>query len=349
MQDILKRTKLLMEYDTSKTLSENEILVEQASLADDVAKGLGVLRKGLGDDVVKLSKIVDNTGKSISTMDEFIKLSKAGRVMPTQLGKVQSQLLKNANLTVAQKGTMIDNFVSQAIKKRSGVGKSVTQISDDLASKGFPKDVADDIANKVGSYWKANKSGPAAFKNQGGKLKTLKRKRTKNPNPKAADHASKIEAELARVGSKSWPAWVKWGAGLGISAIALWWFFHDNDTVVPDDIPKVEPSLDTTPVIGDKCTTYTEGSSPYEKCEKSEVIRKVQGCLNNYYGANLRLDGKFGPLTQSALIDAGFGETFTDEQVNTICKVQISPEPTPGEDLNLPTPDADENIDALNV
>lgn len=343
MENILNRVKLLMEYDTSKTMSENILVIEQVSAVDDLLKGLNILKRaGVADDVFTKAGIqgLDNAGNlvPINTLDDFVKFGK--NMSPANLGKIQSNLLKSS-LPIADKAKYIENYVAKNIKGGFGKGLNSTQISDDLVSKGFPKDVADDIANKVTSHYsgikpitqttqKVTGTGGKIKKTRRGGKKNLKRKNQKNPTNTTTQQTQQIADEVAK-GGKTWRDWVKWGAGLGISAIALWWFFHDEETDVPDDIPEVEPSPESTPVIGDKCATYTEGSSPYKKCDKSEVIRKVQGCLNDYYGANLRPDGKFGPLTQSALIDAGFGETFTDEQVNTICKVQTSPEvpPTP--------------------
>ena len=53
--------------------------------------------------------------------------------------------------------------------------------------------------------------------------------------------------------------------------------------------------------------TYTQGC-------KSEVIRKVQGCLGG-----LVKDAKFGPRTNAALQSKGFSDGFKDSDVETIC------------------------------
>jgi hypothetical protein len=58
---------------------------------------------------------------------------------------------------------------------------------------------------------------------------------------------------------------------------------------------------------------YKSCSGTYEKGCKSDVIAKVQGCLG------LVTDGKFGPKTQAALTGKGF-TTFTDADVTKICE-----------------------------
>jgi hypothetical protein len=64
----------------------------------------------------------------------------------------------------------------------------------------------------------------------------------------------------------------------------------------------------------------------YQKGCKSDVIEKVQGCLNDDKKLNLDpklvIDGKFGSKTKDALVQKGFS-TFTDSDVEKICKKQL--------------------------
>jgi hypothetical protein len=60
--------------------------------------------------------------------------------------------------------------------------------------------------------------------------------------------------------------------------------------------------------------TYTQGC-------KSDVITKVQGCLN------IKTDGLFGPKTQGALESKGFKNGFTDKDVDKLCPVNVVVEP----------------------
>lgn len=63
---------------------------------------------------------------------------------------------------------------------------------------------------------------------------------------------------------------------------------------------------------------YKPCSGTYSKGCKSDVIAKVQGCLG------LVTDGKFGPKTQAALQAKGF-TTFTDAEVDKICNKPTTP------------------------
>jgi predicted phage tail protein len=70
----------------------------------------------------------------------------------------------------------------------------------------------------------------------------------------------------------------------------------------------------TKPKFRDCTGTYTQGC-------KSEVIRKVQGCLN------IKPDGLFGPKTQGALESKGYKTGFTDADVDKLCPANVVVEP----------------------
>jgi hypothetical protein len=79
-------------------------------------------------------------------------------------------------------------------------------------------------------------------------------------------------------------------------------------------IKKVKGS--TGPKFKDCTGTYTQGC-------KSDVIKKVQGCLN------VKPDGLFGPKTQRALESKGFKNGFTDADVDKLCVANVVVQPTP--------------------
>ena len=72
--------------------------------------------------------------------------------------------------------------------------------------------------------------------------------------------------------------------------------------------------------------SYIDCVGTYQKGCKSDVIEKVQGCLNDDKKLDLNpklvTDGKFGSKTKAALVQKGFS-TFTDSDVEKICKTQL--------------------------
>ena len=70
-----------------------------------------------------------------------------------------------------------------------------------------------------------------------------------------------------------------------------------------------------------KKSTYKDCKGTYTQGCKSDVIRKVQGCLN------VKPDGAFGPKTQGALESKGFKNGFTDADVDKLCPANVVVEP----------------------
>jgi len=94
---------------------------------------------------------------------------------------------------------------------------------------------------------------------------------------------------------------------------------EDSLLTVKDEAPVVGGAGGGT---GGGTGGYKSCSGTYEKGCKSDTIAKVQGCLG------LVTDGKFGPKTQAALSAKGF-TTFKDADVTKICEkttTEVEPE-----------------------
>jgi hypothetical protein len=93
---------------------------------------------------------------------------------------------------------------------------------------------------------------------------------------------------------------------------------EDSLLTIKDEDVKKEDGKNKTGGTGG----YKSCSGTYEKGCKSDTIAKVQGCLG------LVTDGKFGPKTQAALSAKGF-TTFKDADVTKICEkttTEVEPE-----------------------
>jgi hypothetical protein len=65
--------------------------------------------------------------------------------------------------------------------------------------------------------------------------------------------------------------------------------------------------------------TYYECSTfPLRKGCKGKLVMGMQVALNKYHNQSLKLDGYFGPQTELALEQAGFGKTLEREEVKTL-------------------------------
>jgi hypothetical protein len=113
---------------------------------------------------------------------------------------------------------------------------------------------------------------------------------------------------------------------------------EDSLLTLKDESPK-EDGKKTGGKTGGGTGGYKLCTGTYSFGCKSDVIAKVQGCLG------LVADGKFGPKTKATLSSKGF-TTFTDTDVEKICgKTQ----PTPTKDEFDVQVDADNAEDILNM
>ena len=77
----------------------------------------------------------------------------------------------------------------------------------------------------------------------------------------------------------------------------------------------------TEPKSGSPGITYIENNTfPFRLGDKGTRVRAIQLALNKFHGENLQTDGFFGPLTEAALVKAGFGKTLEDFEVNALLK-----------------------------
>jgi hypothetical protein len=143
---------------------------------------------------------------------------------------------------------------------------------------------------------------------------------------------AKVQDDLAKITAKqqqelvegvtkngwNWARVKRWGVGLGITGLALWWFFYDGDAEAPSDIPTDNSNADGG--------GGTSGGSKYTECPeelpikqycKNETIRKVQACLKM---PTRYQTGNFGPITQEYLESRSQdGTVITTETIIAVC------------------------------
>jgi hypothetical protein len=114
---------------------------------------------------------------------------------------------------------------------------------------------------------------------------------------------------------------------------------EDSLMSLKDEKPEEKKKSDSGGKNKGKTGGYKPCSGTYSYGCKSDVIGKVQGCLG------LVVDGKFGPKTKASLSGKGF-TTFTDADVDRICS---KTQPTPTKDEFSVQADADNAEDILNM
>lgn len=206
----LNRVKLLMNYDSKTTLSENieriklteskEILSEQTGKAflkaifgtqDDIAKAIKYGSKNakyaagvkLFDDVA----IYGNTG--LKSGDDVMKKLLAGQLTKSQLSELAKGLMKSGKATGSLRTTLTNKAADLAVKDARYASMNQKQIKNALVNKGYEAGVADEIASKVmnkraTTIPKGKGTGKGTGKNTGKSTSTKpKRKPKSKPQP----------------------------------------------------------------------------------------------------------------------------------------------------------------------
>lgn len=301
--NILNRVKLLMEYDMSKTSSENKkTILEQPAV---LSAALKATAKSTLDDVVRGVRggLQTTRGVAIRNSDDLIRAAGKGLLSAQTAGQVRVALLKNPGVSAQIRTQLIDDMVQTTKVASRYKGLTASQIEKKYIAAGFDKEVSKEIGKKI-----------AAYNKEALKLVTAGAKGTVNQLPKNVKVSpttfEKVTTMIVR--GYTWGQILKWGLGIGLTAWALWWIWKTFTGSEPtdddgNDVPQPNP---------------TPGTS-YRDCEgmemislgcKSSDVKKLQGCI----GVNA--DGAWGPKTQARMEQLGLGGGISVSDIPQICK-----------------------------
>lgn len=327
LNEQLKRVKLLMEYDTSLTLTDNELLIfEQRqffrNFTDDAIKTLSGELKGF--------KMFGNSADAAET---FLKNARVGRATAQEMGMFTKEVLKNPSLAKSNIGLFDDAAANYTKQLMNAKGSKAVQFQNAtqadrismLKNDGYSEAAinriikqADDIKPPVGSAsGVVNTSADAA-------TATAAAGKNSNIVKRGYDKLKDKLGELRTVAKGGWKKALIWAAGLGISGAALWYFMQDNG-VQAQDAPTTPPS--------DGSANANSATIPTELAD-AEGVKKFQdwldtnkkGWATGYPGGVLNKAGgygKFGPRTQ---------KQWNDETVKAEYMKGSTPPKTTGEE-----------------
>jgi hypothetical protein len=308
-EEALEKMKLMMKYDSSKTLNENrQIILEQVSLNTAGSTALGA---GLGAAAAAGTTL----GASIATGAAM------GTAIPIPI--VGTAIGALAGLGIGLLGTWAFNKDGNAegfkrlmeVCKAPGANKLVKKMSNgDIRSiayaiqdsKGTWNDDEDTIAAELAKIESIADLCSVDKKVPGGLFEFLDNL-TDDPD--------------------EWKIFTRPIEGM----------IEDSEVLVSPEEQEKAKTDDGKKKTGGGGGGYKPCSGTYQKGCKSDVIAKVQGCLG------LVTDGKFGPKTLAALSGKGF-TTFTDTDVTKICTTTTT---TPKDEFDTQV-DADSVDDVLN-
>jgi len=312
-EEALQRIKLMMEYDSSKTLDENKKVISEqyvapAAAATAVGAGLGAAAGaalptslaigaagsgavGTGAASGLVYSLAPLVGGSLATAGAVVGGAAALAVLPL----VYWLVTKDTGMNKVKK--MFEMCSTESAK----IAKLPRKLQDtDLRS------ISDDIDDAI-SYQTLGFMAGTDEEKLFGAFKQLE-----------SGTASDFCALIKYYNSHSDSGDLFDDLDSDIDAESEWkQIYRPIRNCVEDSLLTIK---DEAPVVGGAgggtgggTGGYKSCSGTYEKGCKSDVIAKVQGCLG------LVTDGKFGPKTQAALSGKGFSK-FTDADVTKICE-----------------------------
>ena len=332
-EEALQRIKLMMEYDSSKTLDENKKVISEqdyltgtaigtgAAAAAGAATGAGIGAKGLAAMGAASSTAIGGGAQAVGTAlgakTAAAALTIGGGVIAGAAALALTPLVvwymdkDNAKPKVERMMQYCTSDATKIQKIERGVSDSeIRNLSDQLY------DAMEGIGTDESAVYGAFKS-----------LKTV------------SDFCALVTRFNKDYGSEG--DLMEW-LDDDFDQTSEWMqIFRPLRDIVEDTLLSIKDEGDGEKQDDGKRTGggYKPCSGTYSKGCKSDTIAKVQGCLG------LVTDGKFGPKTQAALSGKGF-TTFTDSDVTKICeKTNVV---TPPKDEFTTQVDADSVDDILN-
>ena len=308
-KEIVQRVRLLMNYDTEKTLTENFSVIKRSNLIE--SKILQTIIAGTGkatvDDILRRTSILDDAGRAITSRKDLAKFINTGSkpLVKKAVAKLNVEFLKSPGVARASKSLIIDEMVKNKTFINQFAGKSSSQISTQLKSLGYSDDIAQEIGKKVSA---ANRAAGKAPKPK------PKRKPPRKPQGGVSDSIWRLAYDKIILGF-SWANFLKWGLGLGLSAAILYyiWTWFTGEEPTDDDGKKVTPPPKPKP-------------SSYRNCDnveflsfgcKASVIKRLQECIG-FSGKDV--DGAWGRKTQARMVQLGLGQGILVSDIDQICK-----------------------------
>lgn len=300
-QNFANRVKLLMEYDTSTTKSENSDRIFEKNVLNEQGGFLATSLKsgfaGTFDDILRNVKggLKNINGIAIKNIDDLTKNIEKGLVSPAMMGQVRRSLLKTGRITTQFRDELIDDLLSvPGVLQKGGLDEKTLKLS--YKNLGYTDDVADAIAKRV--------------------IKLRKTKGIVSPKPTTSTTNVTVSQKVKKVAEDFYKRGEKWTTfkryalriGIPLAIAAVIWALVSGEEVS-------DPDVDNT----------GGGGSGYRDCNsvdflsqgcKSNKIKDLQTCI----GLTGRdIDGIWGPKTQARMVELGLATGILVSDIEGIC------------------------------
>jgi hypothetical protein len=310
-EEALERVKLMMKYDTSKTLNENKETISEQLAAPAVAgavtgAGLGATAAATG----LVSGTLTGGGMAGLATSAGLATGAVGTAAATAGFAIVGGAIGLGLLPLVYWFVTKDtgaNKVKKMFEMCSSEAAKIAKLSRKMQDTEL-RSISDDIEDAINYQTLGFMAGTDEEKLFGA-FKKLE-----------AGTASDFCALVAYYNKNSDSGDLFDDLDSDIDAESEWkQIFRPIRNCVEDSLMTIKDEEKIPTEDGSKTSGYKPCSGAYSFGCKADAIAKVQGCLG------LTTDGKFGPKTQAALKAKGF-ESFTDAEVDKICeKTQEQP------------------------
>ena len=400
IKEELSRYKLLMNYDSKETLSENtiklikegeinaafETLFKQGSHDVELAKSI---TRAAEDGAINLKSLKTEAGKTFKTADEVVNSLKLGTLSAESTLEVSKSLLQKGS-TEAVRVAAADAITSSKGFRATYAETTKAEMISRLKTKaGYTEEearrIADSYTRTGGKFRSTPRTKKTTNVNQEKSIENTssstssvgnieqkveihidsagRELKTTAPGPIPEDVANAIEnnkpvftdiAEKVKKFRWNWKRTLKWAIGLGLTGLALWWFFHKSGETVPEDTPPTPPTPNPSPEDG---KIYTTPGDPYQykvvDCvwftksleQRGKIITDWTSLANNQKAIGI-LDGRFPDARKNCN-----GTTPTTDTTNTTTGSTVTQ--TPQDVVNqqygvTPQPNAQAEVQTTN-
>ena len=314
-QNFADRVKLLMEYDTSTTKTENASKIFDKNI---ISEQLGTLIKtgfaGTFDDIIRNVKggLKNSKGVAIKNTDDLVKNIERGLVSPAMMGQVRRSLLKSGKISPQLRDELIDDLLTVPGVIQKG-GATQSQIKASYKNLGYSDDVADAISKKVVKLRKSGGIVPP-------------KPTTATTNITVSQKVKKVAEDFFKRGEK-WTTFKRYALRIGIplAIAAVIWALVSGEEVS-------DPDVDNTGGGSGSSGRYRDCNSVdflSQGC-KAEKIKQLQTCIG-FTGKDV--DGFWGDDTQARMVELGLATGILVSDIEGICNAYNQIKTGPKADL----------------
>jgi len=200
----------------------------------------------VNDNPILLKKATSGGVLEARTAQELFTALKEGKIVGKELARLEKGLLKARTTNPSLREVIAIQFAKDAnvLGELAKNNRNTTaEIKEYFKARSYPKESIDEIIKQMKANGAINAKGllvkNAANVTKGGKTSKSLLTRTKEL------------LNNIKIKKMSWKQLLIWGAGIGISAYALWYFVKEQSDVIPDGTPATPPSEDWGACLGD--------------------------------------------------------------------------------------------------